>query len=167
MSFASYFRMRGMHTLAVMIGGFVGSAVALLGELTGMYRGWIWGLLIGAGVILFLSVVFPLMLWASDAPYRRIVKAVGKPTVYEHPVRFAIQGGEMNGYVALMKDTMILLSVEHGNPRLDLKRDDIQMIRLSEDRNALDLFLSATKLIHISSTEAEEIFEVLQREGWN
>lgn len=156
-----------MHTLAVMIGAFIGVAVAGVGMLTGLYVGWAWGLLFGAGVALALSVVFPFMLWIGDAPYRRVIAEIGEPIVYRHPVRFAIRGGSLNGYIVLTEKCIALISLDGGDHRMSLTRDDVKSVKFSEAKNAVSLFLDATKFILITSTASAELFEVLCREGWN
>lgn len=167
MKFSNYFHIRGIHTLAGMIGAFLGVAVMAVGTFTRLYVGWIWGLLIGAGTALLLSVVFPLMLWFSDAPYRRAIAQIGEPVVYRHPVRFAIRSGGLNGYLVLTEKSIILLSFDGGNHRMELSRDDVQSVKHSAPKGTVSLFLSATKFILITSTASEELFEVLSREGWN
>jgi len=167
MKFSNYFHSPAVRVSASVIGIFIGASVALAGTLTGWYTGWIWGVLAGAGTALILTVAIPLAVWRADAPYRRIKSTIKPPLLLDQPVRFIVKNGLLSGYLVLTKDSIVLLSLDRGDHRMELSRDDVKSILLGEDDNAISIFLNNTQYIRIFSAACEEIFETFEREGWN
>ncbi len=165
MKFSNYFLSPVVRILSMFGGFLVGGIVAVLGVFSGYYTGWIWGLLIGAGVAVLLSIVIPLRFWIAEAPYRRVKKTLPQPFLLEQPVRFTISGGTANGYLILTEQSIILLSFARGEQRMELAREDVQSILLEE--NGIRIFLNDTKFINFFAVDAEQIYQLLRREGWN
>ena len=165
MKFSDYFHAPVVRILALIGGFFVGGSVAAYGMLTGAFTGWAWGMLIGAGAALLLSVIIPLRFWSADAPYRRVKETLPQPFLLELPVRFTVPGGAINGYLILTKQSLVLLSFERGEQRMELAREDINSIVLEED--GIRIFLNNTKFVHFATANSEQIYLLLRREGWN
>lgn len=165
MKFSNYFLSPVVRLLSLIGGILVGGAVAVYGLISKQFTGWIWGLLVGAGMAVLLSVFIPLRLWIAEAPYRRAKENLPQPLLWEQPVRFTVPGGVVNGYLILTKQSLILLSFERGEQRMDLPREEVQSIILEED--GIRIFLNDTKFISFSAIHAEQIYELLRREGWN
>ncbi len=165
MKFSDYFFSPVVRILSLVGGILAGGAVAVYGMLTRQFTGWIWGVLIGAGTALLLSLIVPLRFWASEAPYRHVKETLPKPFLLERPVRFSIPGGAVNGYLILTKQSLVLVSFERGEQRMELARDDIQSIVLEED--GIRIFLNTTKYVSFSAVNPEQIYQMLRREGWN
>lgn len=165
MKFANYFFSPAVRLISLLGGILTGGAVAVYGIFTGYFTPWVWGILIGAGGALALSFLVPLRLWISDAPYRRAKENLPQPFLLEHPVRFTVPGGAVNGYLILTKQSLVLLSFERGEQRMELSRGDIQSI--VQEENGIKIFLNNTKFVSFSAVNSEGIYQILRREGWN
>ena len=165
MKFSNYFHSPVVKILSLIGGLFTGVAVALYGIFTGAFVGWLWGVLIGAVTALVLSILIPLRFWSAAAPYRRIRESLPQPILLECPVRFSVPGGEVTGYLLLTGQSMVLLSFERGEQRMELSREDIRSIVLEEE--GIRIFLNNTKFVSFSAINAEQIYQLLRREGWN
>ena len=165
MRFSNYFLSPVVRVLSLFGGFLIGGVVAIFGVFSGYYTGWIWGLLIGAGVSILLSIFIPLRFWIAEAPYRRVKKTLPQPLLLEQPVRFTIPDGAINGYLLLTEQSLILLSFVRGEQRMELAREDVQSIQLEE--NGIRILLNDTKFINFFAVDSEQIYELLRREGWN
>ena len=165
MKFSDYFFSPVVRILSLIGGILVGGAVAVYGIFTGQFIGWIWGTLIGAAVALALSLIVPFRFWLAEAPYRRVKETLPQPFLLENPVRFTVPGGTVNGYLILTKQSIVLLSFERGEQRMELSREDIQSILPEE--NGIKIYLNNTKFVSFSAVDPEQILRVLRREGWN
>ena len=165
MKFSDYYFSPGARVLSVIGGILIGGSVALFGLFSGLYRGWIWGVIIGAGIALVLSLLLPFRLWLAETPYRRIRETIAQPLLLERSVRYTVPDGAMNGYFLLTQNRMILLSFERGEQRMELAREDIKSIVLEE--NSIRIFLNNTKFVSFFAVNSEQIYQLLRREGWN
>ncbi len=165
MKFSNYFFSPVVRILALIGGALTGGAVAVYGIFTGRFTPWVWGVLFGAGAALLLSFILPLRFWIGDAPYRRVKETLPQPFLLEHPVRFTVPGGSVNGYLILTQQSIVLLSFERGEQRMELAREDIQSIVLEE--NEIRINLNNTKFVSFSAVNPEQIYQLLRREGWN
>lgn len=165
MKFSDYFFSPVVRLLSFLGGTLTGGVVAAYGIFTRHFTPWVWGVLIGAGTALLLSFLVPFRFWVGDAPYRRVKATLPQPFLLEHPVRFTVPGGAVNGYLILTKQSIVLLSFERGEQRMELAREDIRSILLEE--NGIKIILSNTKFVSFSSVNFEEIYQLLRREGWN
>lgn len=165
MKFSDYYFSPVVRILSLVGGILTGGAVALYGIFTQQFTGWIWGILLGAVAALLLSFFVPLRFWAAEAPYRRVKETLPQPFLLERPVRFSIPGGVVNGYLILTKQSLVLVSFERGEQRMELARDDIQSIVLED--GGIRIFLNTTKYVSFSAVNPEQIYQLLRREGWN
>lgn len=164
MKFSDYYFSPGARVISLIGGLLVGAGVALFGILSGVYQGWIWGVLVGAGVTVLLSILLPVRFWISEAPYRRVRETIPQPFLVERPVRYTVPDGVLNGYFILTPESMVLLSFDRGEQRMELAREDVQSISVEE--NGIRILLNNTKFISFFAVNPEQIFETLRREGW-
>ena len=157
MKFANYFFAPGVRMLAT----FFGLAV---GGVAGLFAKWQYGVLAGAGVALFCSLVIPLLLWRADAPYRRVKATLKQPFLIDERVRFTVRNGTVGGFFILTEQSIILLSLERGDQRMEITREDVKS--LSVESTTVRIFLDQTKYVGVISAFSEQIYEVLEREGW-
>ncbi len=167
MRLSYYYHSPVSRVLATLLGIMIGSSVALVGLFTGRFVGWIWGLLTGAGGALVLSFLIPIVLWRSDAPYRRIKETIKPPLLLDKPVRFTVRGGSLSGFLILTKESLVLLSLERGDHRMELSKTDVKSMVMDETETSIRIFLNDKQYIRIFSASCQEIFETFRQEGWN
>ena len=157
MKFSDYFLTPGVRTIAVLFGLLAGGTAKL-------FAAWQYALLVGACAALAFSLIVPLLLWRAEAPYRRIKATIKQPFLIDERVRFTVRGGSVGGYFILTGDSIVLLSVERGDQRMELSRDDIKS--LVPEETSIRIFLNNTQYVSVITAAVEEIYEILEREGW-
>ena len=158
MKYADYFHMRGVRSFSAFFGLLIGSTVSL-------FSNWMYGVLAGAVVAFFTSFLLPLRLYLADRPYEKLKKTIGESFLIDERVRFTIRNGIVGGFFLLTAQTMIFLSLEHGNHRLELSRKDVKSIVLGEDMT-IRVFLNDTQFVRLISGNCEGIYQILQENGW-
>lgn len=157
--YSDYFHARGIRTTSLFVGG-------MSGLMTGILLGWQFGLLSGAIIALASSFLLPLMLYREDRPYVRIKESIASSFLVDERVRFTVRKGVVGGYFLLTDDRMIFLSLEGGEHRLELSREDVQMI-IAEASMTLRIYLNNTQFVRMMSGMSEEICEILRQHGWS
>ncbi len=158
MKYTDYLLMPGSRTLSTIFGALLGGAVALFG-------GWRLGVLVGASTAIVLSLLLPYLAYREDIPYNKIKETLAQPFLFDERVRFTVADGSVGGYFILTDKSLILLSLENGNHRLELSRGDVRKIVLDE-RRALRIYLNETKFVQVLSAYSGEMFDVLSENGW-
>ena len=158
MKFLDFYLSPGTRTMSVIVGVIVGAVTAL-------FTGWQIGTLVGACVVLAASVVIPVILYCEERPYNKAKAEIKQPFLIDERVRFTVKEGTVVGYFLLTDDQLILLSLDKGEHRLELTRESVASVVLG-DPITLSIFLNQKQYIRIISGVCQEMFEVLQREGW-
>ena len=159
MKFLDYFLSHGVRVISTIFGILVGAVVLVFG-------GWQYGVLVGAVVTLLTSLILPVVLYVEDRPYNKIKATLNQPFLIDERVRFTMRNGTVGGYFLLTKESMIFLSLEKGDHRLELSRRDVLSISRSENIS-IQVFLDNKQYISMISGVSEEICEVLRENGWN
>ena len=159
MKFLDYFLSHGVRVISTIFGILVGAVVLVFG-------GWQYGVLAGAVVTLLTSLILPVVLYVEDRPYNKIKATLNQPFLIDERVRFTMRNGTVGGYFLLTKESMIFLSLEKGDHRLELSRRDVLSICRSENIS-IQVFLDNKQYISMISGVSEEICEVLRENGWN
>ncbi len=159
MKFLDYFLSHGVRVLSTIFGIIVGAVVLVFG-------GWQYGVLAGAVVTLLTSLILPVVLYMEDRPYNKIKETLKKPFLIDERVRFTMRQGTVGGYFVLTEETMIFLSLEKGEHRLELSREDVQSVSQNENMS-INIFLDNKQYIRMISGVSDEICEVLRENGWN
>ena len=158
MKFSDYYLSSGSRTLSI----FVGCIAALF---VGIFTGWQIGLLVGCTVVILTSFVLPLVLFLQDRPYAAIKKTFKQPFLFDERVRFTVKDGTVGGFFLLTDESMIFLSLEHGDHRLELSRNDVRSVVLSENMT-ISVYLNEKQFVRVISGVCEELYEVLREQGW-
>lgn len=159
--FIDYFQAPGARTLAVALGAVSALTVSL-------FTGWQLALLIGASVALLVSLILPIVFYRMDMPYQRIKKKILSPLLVDERVRFTVKGGKtLGGFFVLTEQSMIFLSLEGGDHRLELSRKDVKTVILQEDRYSIRIFLNDTQFIEVLSGVYMELYDILLENHWN
>jgi len=159
MKFADYFFAPGVKIRSVMFGITVGFMTGMLWE------NWQIGVLAGAVVALLTSFTYPLRAYLSDAPYEKIKNTLHRPFLLDQRVHFTVANGAVGGFFVLTESSMVFLSLERGNHRLELSREDVRRIAL-EGSTTLCIFMSETKFVRVISANCEEIYQILLDNQW-
>ena len=157
-TYGDYFHLRGVRTISTALGLLVGSTVSL-------FTSWHYGVLSGAVVALLASFVIPLRLYLSDRPYEKLKQTIGDSFLIDERVRFTVRDGMVGGFFLLTAHTMIFLSLEQGNHRLELSREDVKSIELGENLT-ISVFLNDKQFVRLLSGNCEDIYRILQENGW-
>ena len=158
MKFSDYYLSSGARITALFFGGIAAITVNVL-------LGWKLGILTGCFVALIASVVVPWMLYRKDLPYTRVKQTLKQPFLFDERVRFTVRGGTVGGFFVLTEQSMIFLSMEKGEHRLELSRSDVQSVTLRQDMTVC-IYLNDRQFIRLISGACEEICEVLRQNGW-
>ena len=158
MKYSDYLLMPGSRTLATFFG-------VLAGGLTAIFLGWQVGVLVGASGAILLSFLLPFLAYREDIPYNKIKETLAQPFLFDERVRFTLAQGSVGGYFILTNASLILLSLENGSHRLELKREDVRRIEVDQ-RRALRIYLNDTKFVQVLSAYSQEMFDVLSENGW-
>ncbi len=157
MKFWEYFFEPSVRPFSIFIGLVTGGIFTLL-------LGWEVGLFGGAVMVLLVALLIPIVSFVRDIPYKRIKKSLPKPFHLDCRVSFTVKNGIVGGYLILTDTTMVFLSLDHGKHRLELKRADVQSVKL--ESSTLMIFLNEKQFVRILSVSTEEIFAVMREQGW-
>ncbi|MBQ9783913.1 MAG: hypothetical protein IJW29_00250 [Clostridia bacterium] len=158
MKFSDYYLASGMRWSSL-------SSGVMFGIAAGLIFGWQIGVLVGAVVALICSFVLPLSAYLRDRPYIRIKKTLTQPLLIDERVCFTVRDGTVNGFMVLTNDAMIFLSLERGDHRLELSREDVRYISC-EEGVTVNVFLNEKQFVRVISGACEEICEILRENGW-
>ena len=159
--FIDYFQAPGARVLAVFLGILIAAAVYFFAD-------WRLALLCGASVALILSLLLPIVFYRIDILYQRIKKTILQPLLVDERVRFTVKGGKtLGGFFVLTEQSMILLSLEDGDHRLELSREDVKSVILAQDRYSIRIFLNDTQFIEVLSGVYQELYDILLENNWN
>ncbi|MBQ5833953.1 MAG: hypothetical protein IIW36_03985 [Clostridia bacterium] len=160
MKFSEYFFDTSVRVRAVLSGLMTGCLIGLLLE------SWQYGVLAGAIVTLLYSLILPVLLYRADLPYLRLKDTLPKPFLIDARVRFTVKDGSVGGFFILTDRTMIFLSAERGNHRLELSRSDVKSVIRNDDLT-MSIFLNQTQFVRVMSVTTEEILQTLRENGWS
>ena len=160
MNFSTFFTSPGLRKISVFIGILVGAAVSLMGD-------WRVGVLVGAIVVLVASLLLPIIFYVIFLPYARLKKDLPKPFLFDEPVQFTVKSGHVSGFFILTEKSMILLSRECQNPKMELTRESVLKTVMGKDPMTLDIYLNEKQFVRVFSTVREELVELLRKNGWN
>ncbi|MBR3894903.1 MAG: hypothetical protein IKJ35_07135 [Clostridia bacterium] len=159
MKFSDYYLAPGVRKLSLFYG-------AALGLLVGFFVGWQIGVLAGAGTALVCSFAIPISAYLQDRPYEKIKQTLARPFLIDERVYFTVKDGTVKGFFILTPESIVLLSLDRGNHRLELSRVDVRCITC-EDGVAVSVFLNEKQFVRVISGGSEEICEILRENGWN
>lgn len=159
MKFLDFYLAGATRTVSAIFGILIGIAVGFIGGV------WQYGVLAGAGAALLASVVFPIILYRQEIPYQRIKESLKKPFLLDERVRFTVRGGTVGGYFILTENSMVFLSLEGGDHRLELSREDVTSVICNENMT-ISIFLNNKQYIRVISSVSEDICDVLRENGW-
>ena len=158
--FSDYFSAPGGRILSVLLGLIAGGVV-------GLFFGWQIGVLAGAGTTLLISILLPIMLYRADVPYARIKATIKSKFLFDERVRFTVRGGRtVGGFFILTDKTMIFLSLEEGDHRVELTREQVKSIVLEENEYSIKIFLSNKQFIRVMSGVCYEMYGILRENNW-
>ena len=159
MKFLDYYLSHGARVISTVIGVLAGLCVGLLSGV------WQYGVIAGAVTTLIASVLLPLSLYRQDLPYIKIKEGMKQPFLIDERVRFTVNGGTVGGYFILTESSMVFLSLERGDHRLELSRTDVASVIC--DRNmTIRIILNDKQYIRVISDVCDGICEILQENGW-
>lgn len=159
MKYSDYYFAPGVRIRAILFGVLSGAIVWFL-------FGWQFGVLAGAVGALLHSFLLPLVLYREDLPYIRLKDTLPKPFLIDTRVRFTVKDGTVGGFFVLTEKSMIFLSLERGNHRLELSRQDVRSVKCNEDFT-ISIFLNDKQFVRVMSATTEEILEILRENGWS
>ena len=160
MKFSDYYFSNGARVLSVIVGVLSG---AIVGFVCGV---WQYGVLSGAITTLLASVLLPIRFYRQDLPYIKIKETMKRPFLVDERVRFTVQGGSVGGFLILTDDSMVFLSLERGDHRLELSRADVASVICGRDMT-MSIFLNNKQYIRVISDVCAEICDVLRENGWS
>ena len=158
MKFSDYYLASGVRRSSLIYG-------TVLGLLAGFVLGWQIGVLVGAGVALVCSFLIPIVAYLQDLPYQKIKQTIAQPFLVDERVFFTVKDGTVRGFFILTEKSIILLSLDRGNHRLELSREDVRCI-ICEDQIAVSVFLNEKQFVRVISGVCHEICDVLREHGW-
>ena len=158
MKFLDYYLSSGVRVISLFFG-------AVAGLLVGLFTDWKIGTLAGAGVTILSSVVLPIVLYCEDRPYAKIKETIKASFLIDERVRFTVKDGTVGGYFLLTDDSMIFLSLEKGDHRLELSRDEVTSVILG-DNMTMSIFLNNRQYIRVISGVCEEMYGILREHDW-
>lgn len=157
---SDYFRESAFRRVAIRRGLFFGAVAGFFAQNIA------YGVLIGAGVALLVSILLPLIAYRRDLPYTRIKREMDPPFLIDVRVRFSVKSGTVGGYFLLKENSMIFLSLERGDFRLELGRGDVQSV-VRDDALTVSIYLNNKQFVRLISGACETVCDVLTEEGWN
>lgn len=159
MKFLDYYLSHGARVIATFIGVLAGIAV-------GFFSGvWQYGVIAGCITAILASFFVPLSLYRQDLPYLKIKETMKQPFLIDERVRFTVQGGTVGGYFILTESSIVFLSLERGDHRLELSREDVLSVVCNQNMT-LNILLNNKQYVRVISDVCEEICEVLRENGW-
>lgn len=159
MKLGDFFRLPQVRILSVIFGFFCGFPLLFFFD-------WKFAVLIGAVVTLLTSLILPIVLYREERAYRKIKNRLPQPFVLDERVRFTVKDGSIGGYLVLTDSSLILLSLEKGTHRLELKRSQIQKIVVGNEMTTISIYLNNTQFVQVFSTACEKMHRVLMENGW-
>ena len=126
---------------------------------------WKIGVLVGAVVALLASFIVPLVCYCRDIPYIKIKKTLSVPFLIDERVHFSVKNGTVSGFMVLTEKKLVLLSLEQGDHRLELAKEDISHITFDE-AFTMNVFLNEKRFVKVISEACDEFCEILQQNGW-
>ena len=139
MKFSDYFFAPAGRILGILFG-------SLLGGICAIFLWWPYALLIGAVTALLTAIILPLVAFVQELPYIRVKETLQQPFLLDRRVRFTVRNGSVGGYFILTAESIVLLSMEQGEHRMELFRADVKSIELDENFT-MSIFLNNTKFI--------------------
>ena len=158
MKFSDYYLSAGARITSLFFGGIAAITVSVL-------LGWQIGVLSGCVVALLASVLLSWMLYRKDLPYAKVKQTLKQPILLDERVHFTVRGGTVGGFFVLTENSMIFLSMEKGEHRLELSRADVKSVVAGEDMTVC-VHLDDRRFIRLISGACEEICEILRQNGW-
>ncbi|MBQ9806194.1 MAG: hypothetical protein IJW49_06800 [Clostridia bacterium] len=159
MKFSDYYLAPASRTVSILLG--------LLGGTTaGLFTGWQYGVLFGCAVAILASVIVPWRIYRAEKPYLLIKETLKGPFLIDKRVRFSVKGGSVGGYFILTHESMIFLSMEEGEHRLEFSHNDVSHVLLGNDMS-LRVYLNDKQFVRIVSDMIEEMGDVLRENGWS
>ena len=158
MKFLDFYLSSGTRTVSLFIG-------TVVGLITSFFNDWKIGTLVGGCAVILASVIIPIIMYHEEKPYNKAKTAINQPFLIDERVRFTVKEGTVGGYFLLTEEKLILLSMDKGEHRLELTRDAIKSVILG-DTVTLSIFLDQKQYIRIISGVCDEMYQVLEREGW-
>ena len=159
MKYSDYYFSPNTRTLSTIIG-------VLFGAPSAIFMGWEKALIVGAAVAILASFILPFMVYRADLPYAKIKATLQKPFLFDERVRFTVAGGSVTGFFILTEESMIFLSLDRGDHRLELSRKEVERVLLA-DRTSLSIFLGEKKFIKVNAATCDAMFRILRENGWN
>ena len=158
MKFSDYFHAPGVRFLAFLFGIFMGLPAFF-------FMGWKIGVLVCASVTVVASVILPIRLYRADLPYNRVKSTIAESFLFDQRVRFTIRNGTVGGRFLLTQKSMIFLSFEQGEHRLELSRDDVKSVEMGENMT-ISIFLNDKQFVRVISGDCEAIYDILRDNQW-
>ena len=158
MKFLDFYLSSGTRTVSLFIG-------TVVGLITSFFTDWKIGTLVGGCAVILASVIIPIIMYHEEKPYNKAKTAINQPFLIDERVRFTVKEGTVGGYFLLTEEKLILLSMDKDEHRLELTRDAIKSVILG-DTVTLSIFLDQKQYIRIISGVCDEMYQVLEREGW-
>ena len=158
MKFKDYLFAPGVRPISIGLGVLTGSAVSLFTDLT-------LGAFVGAVTVLVAAFAIPVIAFLQELPYNKMKKALQGPFVFDERVQFTSKGGNVSGYFILTDHRMIFLSLEKGEHRMELSREDVRSIR-ADERYCIKIYLNEKEFIRVQTPISEEMLRVLTEKGW-
>ncbi len=159
MNFSVFFRSTGLRILSVLAGAITGGAVCLFAD-------WRIGVLAGAVMTLVLSLVLPLVFYLHFFPYVRLKRDIKQRLLFDIPVRFTAGEDTVGGFFLLTEKSVILLSLERQESKIELTRDKIARVCRGKDDLILDIHLNNNQFVRVFSGACEELIAILREHGW-
>lgn len=139
----------------------------LAGLTTSFFADWRVSVLVGAIVVLFVSLLLPFVFYLVFLPYARIKRTLPQPFLFDEPVQFTARSGRVSGFFILTEKSMIFLSRECKNQVTELTRDKVKKTVVLKEPGAMDVYLNDTQFIRMFCIVREELVELLRKNGWN
>ena len=158
MKLRDYFAAPGVRILSVILGVLAGGGVAL-------FKGAILGGLVGAVVVLFSSVFFPVWAYLKELPFNKMKKQLPQPLLLDERVDFVINGKRLYGFFVLTEDRMVMIAESDGKHRMELPREEVVRV-VKEDNYSIKIYVNQQDFIQIQTPTFEKVYSVLAEKGW-
>lgn len=158
MKLRDYFAAPGVRILSVILGVLTGCGVAL-------FKGAILGGLVGAVVVFFSSVFFPVWAYLKELPFNKMKKQLPQPLLLDERVDFVINGKRLYGFFVLTEDRMVMIAESGGKHRMELPREEVVRV-VKEDNYSIKIYVNQQDFIQIQTPTFEKVYSVLAEKGW-
>ena len=159
MKLSQAFATRGVRAFSVRLG-------LAVGLITSFFAGWKYGILVGAIATLAAALLLPILMYFAFLPYKRMKREIPGDFLFDEPVRYTVKKRTVGGFLVITENAMIFLSEETAVERMDVSREEVLRVRMGEELT-VDIYLSETKFVRVSSEDCEEILDLLREQGWN